>query len=51
MGLSPLDENRKPRLPIERLRDIIMRPSRSVPSEAVDIARQRALAESKASSG
>ena len=46
-----LDENRNPKLPIERLRDIIMRPSRSVPSEAVDIARQKAIAESKASSG
>ncbi len=37
------DENRKPKLPLERLRDIIWRPSRAVPSEALDIARQRAL--------
>ena len=37
------DENRQPKLPIERLRDIIMRPSNAVPSESLDIARQRAL--------
>ena len=37
------DENRKPKLPVEKLRDIIMQPSRSVPTEALDIARQRAL--------
>lgn len=37
------DENRKPKLPVERLRDIIMRPSRAVPTEALDLARQRAL--------
>ena len=37
------DENRKPKLPIDRLRDIIMQPSRSIPTEALDIARQKAL--------
>ncbi|MDO8360435.1 MAG: glycoside hydrolase family 2 TIM barrel-domain containing protein [Devosia sp.] len=37
------DENRQPKLPIERLRDIIWRPSRAVPSEALDLARQKAL--------
>ena len=37
------DENRKPKLPVERLRDIIMQPSRAVPSESLDIARQKAL--------
>jgi hypothetical protein len=38
-----LDENRKPKLPIDKLRDIIMQPSKSVPSEALDVARQKAL--------
>ncbi|MBI4921318.1 MAG: glycoside hydrolase family 2 [Devosia nanyangense] len=37
------DEHRQPKLPIERLRDIIWRPSRAVPSEALDLARQKAL--------
>ncbi|MEO6012601.1 MAG: sugar-binding domain-containing protein [Devosia sp.] len=37
------DENRKSKLPVDRLRDIIMRPSRAVPSESLDIARQKAL--------
>lgn len=37
------DENRKPKLPVDKLRDIIMRPSRAVPTEALDIARQKAL--------
>jgi beta-galactosidase/beta-glucuronidase len=37
------DENRQPKLPIERLRDIIMQPSNAVPSEALDVARQKAL--------
>lgn len=37
------DAHRQPKLPVERLRDIIMRPSRAVPSESLDIARQRAL--------
>lgn len=37
------DENRKPKLPVDRLRDIIMQPSRSIPTEALDIARQKAL--------
>jgi len=43
-----LDANRVPKLPIEELRNIIMQPSTSVPSEAADIARQRALAISRA---
>jgi len=38
-----VDANRVPKLPIEELRSIIMRPSTSIPSEAADIARQRAL--------
>ncbi|RYE10504.1 MAG: glycoside hydrolase family 2 [Hyphomicrobiales bacterium] len=37
------DENRKPKLPVEKLRDIIWQPSRAVPTEALDIARQKAL--------
>ncbi|ODT83767.1 MAG: glycoside hydrolase [Pelagibacterium sp. SCN 64-44] len=37
------DENRKPKLPVEAIRDIIMRPSKAVPTEALDIARQKAL--------
>jgi beta-galactosidase/beta-glucuronidase len=38
-----LDENRNPKLPVEKLRDIIMRPSNAVPSESLDVARQKAL--------
>jgi beta-galactosidase/beta-glucuronidase len=38
-----LDENRRPKLPVEKLRDIIWQPSRAVPSEFLDIARQKAL--------
>ena len=38
-----LDENRKPKLPLEKLRDIIWQPSQAVPSEFLDIARQKAL--------
>lgn len=37
------DENRRPKLPVEAIRDIIMRPSKAVPTEALDIARQKAL--------
>ena len=37
------DENREPKLPVERLRDIIWQPSTSIPIEALDIARQKAL--------
>ncbi len=37
------DENRKPKLPVDRLRDIIWQPSKAVPTEALDIARQKAL--------
>ncbi len=37
------DENRVPKLPVDRLRDIIWQPSKAVPTEALDIARQKAL--------
>ena len=37
------DENRKPKLPIERLREIIWQPSAAIPTEKLDIARQKAL--------
>lgn len=37
------DENRQPKLPVERLRDIIWQPSAAVPIDALDIARQKAL--------
>lgn len=38
-----LDAQRQPKLPVDALRDIIMRPSAAIPSEATDIARQKAL--------
>jgi hypothetical protein len=37
------DENRKLKLDGNKLRDIIWQPSKAVPSEALDIARQKAL--------
>lgn len=37
------DENRKLKLPADKLRDIIWQPSKAVPTEALDIARQKAL--------
>jgi beta-galactosidase/beta-glucuronidase len=37
------DENREPKLPVERMREIIWQPSASIPTEALDIARQKAL--------
>jgi beta-galactosidase/beta-glucuronidase len=37
------DENREPKLPVERLREIIWQPSAAIPTEALDIARQKAL--------
>ncbi|HZY68062.1 MAG TPA: glycoside hydrolase family 2 TIM barrel-domain containing protein, partial [Devosia sp.] len=37
------DENRRLKLPGDRLRDIIWQPSKAVPTEALDIARQKAL--------
>ena len=37
-----LDENRRPKLPVEVLFGIVSRPSSSVPSEFLDLARQRA---------
>ena len=42
------DENRQPKLPIERLREIIWQPSDAVPTEYLDIARQKALKTSAA---
>lgn len=36
-----LDENREPKLPVEALREIIVRPSRAVPTEFLDLARQQ----------
>ena len=42
-----LDENRKPKLPVEKLRDIIWRPSRAIPVEFLDVARNKAAAASK----
>jgi hypothetical protein len=41
-----LDENRKPKLPVEKLRDIIWRPSRAIPVEFLDVARNKAAAAS-----
>jgi hypothetical protein len=37
------DENRKPKLPVDRLREIIWQPSTSVPTDALDVAREKAL--------
>jgi hypothetical protein len=37
------DEDRKLKLPADKLRDIIWQPSKAVPTEALDIARQKAL--------
>jgi beta-galactosidase/beta-glucuronidase len=45
------DENRKPKLPVSKLRDIIMQPSKSVPIEALDLARQKALRQSAGKAG
>jgi beta-galactosidase/beta-glucuronidase len=36
-----LDENREPKLPVEALREIIVRPSRAIPTEFLDLARQQ----------
>jgi beta-galactosidase/beta-glucuronidase len=43
-----LDERRQPKLPVETLAAIIARPSRAVPSEFLDLARQRAKKASEA---
>src|SRR5690606_17532557 len=40
------DENRRLKLPGDKLRDIIWQPSKSVPTEALDIARQKAIRDS-----
>ena len=40
------DENRKPKLPVDKLRQIIWQPSDAVPTEYLDIARRKALATS-----
>ncbi len=37
-----LDENRQPKLPVEVLREIIWRPSNAIPTEHLDIARDKA---------
>jgi beta-galactosidase/beta-glucuronidase len=45
-----LDENRKPKLPVEKLYDIISRPSKAIPTEALDVARRKAMHDSAAGS-
>jgi len=45
------DENRRPKLDVERLRDIIWQPSAAVPIDALDVARQKALRASAVSGG
>lgn len=42
-----LDENRAPKLPMDKVRDIILRPSNAIPAEFLDIARQKAIRSSK----
>ena len=41
-----LNEKREPKLPVEKLRDIITRPSAAIPTEALDAARRKAIATS-----
>ena len=41
------DENRKPKLPVAALRDIIWQPSSAIPTEHLDIARRKAIQLSK----
>jgi beta-galactosidase/beta-glucuronidase len=36
------NERREPKLPVDKLRDIITRPSKAIPSEALDVARRKA---------
>jgi regulator of replication initiation timing len=38
-----LDENREPKLPVERLREVIGQLSRTVPSEANEVARKKGV--------
>ena len=40
------DENRQPKLPVDKLRDIITRPSMAIPTEALDSARRKAMDDS-----
>jgi beta-galactosidase/beta-glucuronidase len=40
------NEKREPKLPVERLHDIITRPSHAIPTEALDAARRKAIATS-----
>ena len=40
------NERREPKLPVDKLRDIITRPSRSIPTEALDAARRKAMHDS-----
>lgn len=42
------DENRRPKLPVAALRDIIWQPSQAVPTEFLDIARRKAMQLAKA---
>ncbi|MFE9958091.1 sugar-binding domain-containing protein [Micromonospora sp. NPDC005299] len=37
-----VDEYRKPKLPLERIREVLTRPSRAIPAEAVDLSRRAA---------
>jgi len=45
------DEHRNPKLPVEKLRDIIWQPSNAVPTEYLDIARRKAIELSKGTQG
>lgn len=45
------DEDRRPKLPLDRLRDIIWQPSAAVPIDALDVARQKALRASAGQAG
>jgi len=40
------NERREPKLPVEKLRDIITRPSMAIPTEALDAARRKAMRDS-----
>jgi len=44
------NERREPKLPVDKLRDIITRPSKSIPTEALDAARRKAIKTSTAAS-
>ena len=40
------NERREPKLPVDKLHDIITRPSKSIPTEALDAARRKAMQDS-----